>query len=80
MPKAEGAQDRLAMEWTPEQKVNDGIQAAAVWYDDGDMCAEVHGNLGLDIDGDAMAEFFSHAMQDVKMLIEKVEALEIESH
>jgi hypothetical protein len=45
---------------------------ARVWYGDGDLCAEVHGNLGLGIDGDAMAEFFAHAIKDVERLLSEV--------
>lgn len=42
---------------------------AAVWYGDNDQCAEVHGNLGLGIDGDAMAVFFAHSLDDVQRLL-----------
>lgn len=47
---------------------------AKIWYGDGDLCAEVHGNLGLGIDGDAVAEFFAHAMADVERLLSEIEA------
>lgn len=43
---------------------------AKVWYGDGDLCAEVHGNLGLGINGDAIAEFFANSMADMQRLLE----------
>lgn len=46
---------------------------AAVWYGDGDQCAEVHGNLGLGIEGDAVAEFFAYSIQDVQKLVDELE-------
>lgn len=47
---------------------------AAVWYGDGDQCAEVHGNLALEIDGDAVAEFFAHSIEDIERLLAALNA------
>lgn len=55
----------LAMEAT---KATTGTNAK-VWYGDGDLCAEIHDNLGLGIDGDAVAEFFANAVNDVERLL-----------
>lgn len=47
---------------------------ATIWYGDGDQCAQVHGNLGLGIDGDAIAEFLANSIEDVKKLLQEIEA------
>lgn len=60
----------VKLDFTPE-KVG---RAASLWYGDGDQCAEVHGNLGLGISGDAIAEFFAHSLEDVEALIAEIEA------
>jgi hypothetical protein len=62
-------QHGVQLEFTPE-KVG---REASIWYGDGDLCATVHGNLGLGIDGDAMAKFFAHALADMKALLIEVE-------
>jgi len=62
----------LRLDWTPERPGRN----AAIWYGDGDQCAEVHGNLGLGIDGDAVAEFFAHALEDVDRLLKELEEME----
>ncbi len=41
----------------------------ALWYGDGDMAAEIHGNMGLGIDGDALGQFFASAIKDVDALL-----------
>jgi hypothetical protein len=71
LPKADGASDRLQMTWTKETVES----PAKVWYDDGDLCAKVYGNLGLGIDDDAIAEFFANAMSDMGTLLDEIAKL-----
>lgn len=47
-------------------------RAAAVWYDDGDQCAEVHDDPGRGYDGDAYAAFFAAAAGAVPELLDLV--------
>lgn len=69
-----GAGRLKGMTWTPEKVGHE----AAVWYDDGDMCAEVHSNMGLGYRGDAWAEFFAAAPAAVPELIAEVRRLRAE--
>ena len=41
------------MFWTASDEVED---AATLWFPDGDFCATVYGNLGLDLTADEVAE------------------------
>lgn len=52
-----------------------GAKNAQLWHADGDGCANILGNLGYDVDGDALAEFFAHALVDVRDLIKAVKDL-----
>lgn len=65
----------LQLEFTPEKPGRE----ASIWYGDGDQCATVHGNLGLGIDGDAVARFFAKAPGDVKALLGENERLNTEN-
>lgn len=65
----------LQLEFTPEKPGRE----ASLWYGDGDQCATVHGNLGLGIDGDAVAQFFAKAPGDVKALLDDRDRMETEN-
>lgn len=52
-----------------------GAKNAQLWHADGDGCAEILGNLGLNVDGDALAEFFAHALVDVRDMLEEIKRL-----
>lgn len=60
------------LDWTPEGTNED----AAIWYDDGDQCAVVYGNLALGIDTNSMARFFAYARTDVPVLIAEIRRLQ----
>lgn len=62
----------FALEWSRE-KVG---RNASIWYGDGDQCAEVHGNLGLGINGDAVCKFFTYSIEDVTRLLAEVRRLQ----
>lgn len=72
-PKEEWAQDRTRLYTTTGE---DGYEAA-VWYDDGDICAQVHDNLGLGCRATAYAELFAHAAEDIPALIAEVRRLRV---
>lgn len=55
----------LRFTFTPEKPG----QEARLWYGDGDLCAVVHGNMGLGIDGDAIGLFFATALADMDALL-----------
>lgn len=55
----------IQLTFTPEKPGH----PAALWYGDGDQAAQIHGNLGLGIDGDAIGRFFEKAIQDVDALL-----------
>lgn len=63
--------------FTPEGGTDDH-RLARIWGPDGDCLAEVHGNLGLDIDGDALADLWAHANVDLAWLLGEVDRLEHE--
>ncbi len=67
----EYAAHRIGLTWTPE------IIGREAWvlYDDGDLCAAVHDNLGLGFSGDRMAEFFAAARTALPLLIAEVRRL-----
>jgi len=58
-PTEEWARERTSVTVTPEQ----ANKNARIWYDDGDELAEVHGNLGLGVDGSCMARFLAASSQ-----------------
>ena len=73
LPESDVLQGRMAMTATPEAQ---GL-AARIWYDDGDRAATVDGNLGLDIDATALAEFWAAANPSaVLALLDRIDALE----
>jgi hypothetical protein len=51
-----------------------------LWYGDGDLCAEVHDNLGLGVSGENVAEFFAHAKEDIEMLLEGLDYYRRKNH
>lgn len=70
-----GSHGTKELTFTPEKPGHN----AAVWYGDGDQCADVHGNLGLGIDGDAVAEFFAKSIEDVTNLVAEVNNLNLQN-
>jgi hypothetical protein len=48
--------------WTPASQSDEGV--AQIWYDDGDLAAEVHDNLGLDSDSDKLAKIITEALNE----------------
>lgn len=71
-PKEDRGGEELEMTFS---KANEREWCASVWYSDGDGCATISGNLALDVDGDALADFFAHALLDVRDLIKAVKDL-----
>lgn len=49
-----------------------------IWYDDGDLLAEVHDNLGLGMSGEAYANFFAACLKDIPTLVAEIQRLEAE--
>jgi hypothetical protein len=64
------AAGRVALTVTRTGRGNHGVL-----YDDGDLCAEVHDNLGLGMDGKAYADFFVAAVIDIPALLAEVRRL-----
>jgi hypothetical protein len=50
-----------------------------IWYDDGDLCAEVHDNLALGCDADALAQLFANAVDDIPYLLTELTVLREEN-
>jgi len=67
------AQGRVALTLSRTTPGNHGV-----WYDDGDLCAEVHDNLGLGMDGKAYAEWFAASVTLVPALIVQLRRLKAE--
>lgn len=74
-PESDYSKDRISLSFISQNDRIDGT--AAVWYDDGDLCAEVHANLGLGIfDPTPWAALFAHARTDIPALITEVRRLQ----
>ena len=70
-PNEDYAVGRTALTATPAS----AGKLAAIWYDDGDQAATVHDNLGLGIDGDAMACLLAAAPDDLRWVCDEAERL-----
>lgn len=75
-PKENRGGEELKM--TPS-KANEKEWHSTVLYADGDGCATIHGNLALDVDTDALAEFFAHALIDVRDMLEEIGRKELKN-
>jgi hypothetical protein len=48
--------------WTPSSQSDLGV--AQIWYDDGDLAVEVHGNLILDTDENKLAKIITEVLNE----------------
>ena len=70
--KAEDVDDwgKHSFDFTIEKQSIKNNGVSKLWYGDGDLCAEIHDNLGLGVNGDAIAELFGNAKKDIRYLLD----------
>lgn len=69
-PKEERGGEELKMTVLPMKTVGTRIH-----YADGELAAIIYGNLGLDVEEYGLAKFLSHALVDVRDMLEEIERL-----
>lgn len=71
-PKVDRGGEELKMTVAQSRAVRPWANGAQILYADNDLCAEVCSNSSLNADRSAIAEFFAHALVDVRDLINAV--------
>lgn len=71
-PKEDRGGEELKMAVSPQRGFQNSTPTK-IFYADGDGCATISSNIGLDVDADALAIFWAHAWLDVRDLLEEIE-------
>lgn len=73
-PKEDRGGEELKMAVSPQRGFPNSTPTK-IFYADGDGCATISSNIGLDVAADALAIFWANAWLDVRDMLEEIERL-----